>query len=146
MLFVITRSVDLSEFIDLGRRKGTYADTGMLNANFYLVTFATYGSIFVFLWSQSNQEGLSEWFHFVLILFIIATSLTFVNEAAARLMYICVATMTILLAQYARTDNGRLALFVWLISLFISHISNYYHDDDFQDSMIARYYLILSSS
>lgn len=150
-IVVLSQHIDIVELVDTGRRKGIYAMSGALNANFYIVFISAYASIF-FLLIPARKAGLSEWtgtsdwYYLTLIFCVIAIGFTFVHQAGARLLYNLDAMLAILLAMNFRGQRGYNAFAIWCCALLITITSTHLRSTAAsQESSLTRWELILFS-
>lgn len=130
--------------IDLGRRSATYELEGKLNVFFYAFAFLQYGLIF-FLLKQKNSDDQQEfWFRFSLIFVTFAICLSFIHEAAARLMYIANALVVILLGLNLKRERAKIGAVVWFLLLLVILINEGRKGGFGPDTWFGRWALILT--
>jgi EpsG family len=105
--------------IDLGRRSG-YEASAALNINHYIIAIVQYGSVLLFFFRQKDffDDNQQIWLYLSFFYFILVTGLTFIHEAASRLMLFENAFMMILIGMHFKSKGTKLVALFWLLVIF----------------------------
>jgi hypothetical protein len=125
MIVAVSQYVNIFAMIDIGRREQLYTSAGAVNANFYIVTILTYVAIFYVLAPSQKNINVSEWYFLSFLIAAAAVGASAVHEAAARFVYLAEAVICVLVARNVRTQNGIVALAIWLLVIVALIISEY---------------------
>jgi hypothetical protein len=135
--------IDLYSLIDTGRRESHYAASVAVNVNFYIVQLPTYSLIFYVLWPKAGELRSSEWYFLSFLAAAAGIAATSIHEAGGRIVYIAEAATTILVARNVKSQNGLIALGVWVLSIAISIISDYKYDTSEQARVFEKWHMII---
>ena len=105
--------------IDLGRRSENYDLKNATNIFYYLTYFIQFGVAFYFLYNKQATEQERSWYRFSLIFFSFSICLTFVHEAATRLLFFADVFVMILLGANIRKRRAKIGALIWLLMLFL---------------------------
>jgi EpsG family len=110
--------------IDMGRRSG-YEDIAVRTINHYIVAIIQYGSVLLFFFRQKDffQDKQQVWLYLSFFYFIFATSLTFIHQAAGRLMLIENTFMMILIGMHFKSKGTKLVALFWLLVIFATDLN-----------------------
>jgi hypothetical protein len=110
--------------IDLGRRSG-YEAIAVLNINHYIIAIVQYGSVLLFFFRQKDffDDKQQVWLYLSFFYFILVTCLTFIHEAAGRLMLIENAFMMILIGMHFKSKGTKLVALFWLLTIFANDLN-----------------------
>lgn len=147
LIATVILSALLNQFLgdlDFGRRSGLYEPTGALNANYYIATLPQLSVVFYLARPRVGDRDDELWFYLALMAAVSALSLTFIHEAAARLMYIVHALIAIVLARNLLTRRGIIAAGWWLTTIIAIQMQQGLNMGFNEETWLGRWILILN--
>lgn len=147
LLATIVLTIVLSKFlgdVDLGRRAETYELTRALNKNYYIVVLLQLSVVFYLTRPRVGDRDGKLWFSFTLMLAATALSLSFIHEAATRVMYVVNALIAIVLARNLLKRREFIAAIFWLSTIVAIQINEGLKVGSSEDTWLGRWLLILN--
>lgn len=147
LLATIVLTVVVSKFIgeiDLGRRAETYELTMVLNKNYYTFVFLQLSVVFYLARPRVRDGDDKLWFSFALMVTASALSLSFIHEAAVRIMYLANALIAIILARNLLKKREFMAAIYWFSTMVAIQINEGLKAGSSDDTWFGRWLLILN--
>jgi len=130
--------------LHLGRRTGTYEWGSTSNANFYLVALVQYAIMLWGVWPSRRDEHINRLLRYTTIFFVTALSLTFVHEAAVRLVFVSRMLLVVSLGASMKTPRAKVAGAVWIGLLVLLVLLDSLAMEMSPDAWLARWEAILA--
>jgi EpsG family len=130
--------------IELGRRMAVYDIEGKLNVFYYLEALSQYGIVLFLTRPKWYDKYASNWYHFTLLFLALTVPLTFLHEAAGRLMYLASAFTGMSIGMNLHHKKARIGAVIWIFFLILIIVNEGRKLGFNEDTWLGRWILIVS--
>jgi len=135
---------DFMAIINLGRRTQIYEMVKTTNTFFYVYSLLQFSIVALVYKRLKKDARLLYWFHLSLLFFTCAICMTFLHEAAIRLLFISNTIIFIILGANINTKLGKIGCTCWIVLLLFVIVNQLINGDFSADSWITRWGMILA--
>jgi hypothetical protein len=130
--------------LDLGRRTEMYDIKGNLNVFYYLSIFVQYAIALFLTRPKRHDKYASSWYQFTLLFLAVTVPLTFLHEAAGRLMYLASAFAGMSIGMNLHQKKARIGAVIWIFILIFIIVNEGRKLGFNEDTWLGRWILIAS--
>jgi hypothetical protein len=130
--------------VELGRRMAVYDIEGKLNVFYYLEALIQYGITLFLTKPKRYDKYASSWYYFTLLFIVLTVPLTFLHEAAGRLMYLASAFTAMSIGMNLHHKKARIGAVIWIFFLILIIVNEGRKLGFNEDTWLGRWILIVS--